>query len=377
MSRDYDTAVSLARIAAACDGAFLGVALAICAARSWFKYVATTSALHRIRDAPAAHISDLRSLLPGDPGSDVEGRLVVVRGQVQPRPAVESSLLAPKNRGVFVSESSGERAVVVQHTETCLYNEWRGMFGWSFDLHALFVKSLKEQRSSSLRTVPFALVEGGQWPHSGYVHVSLDGSAHPIPLTTVYHHLRPVQATPYTFFQAIFGSGFPVALLHEEKILPVGKEITAVGICRTRDGSLEIKSCEELPYFLSDMTKDEIVGELATNSGILFWSGIVLGTVSIGILSYSIIRYWWRWKERRWRNQQLLDEASVSDDESEDVPDGELCVICLMRQRRCAFVPCGHRVCCPRCTIDVKISSSPKCPVCRQSISSSIRIYDS
>ena len=39
------------------------------------------------------------------------------------------------------------------------------------------------------------------------------------------------------------------------------------------------------------MTKDEIVGELATNSGILFWSGIVLGMVSIGILSYSIIRY--------------------------------------------------------------------------------------
>lgn len=41
-----------------------------------------------------------------------------------------------------------------------------------------------------------------------------------------------------------------VALLDEEKILPVGKEITAVGICRAENGSLEIKPCEDMPCFL-------------------------------------------------------------------------------------------------------------------------------
>nr|CAD1845091.1 unnamed protein product [Ananas comosus var. bracteatus] len=60
--------------------------------------------------------------------------------------------------------------------------------------------------------------------------------------------LHPIQATPYTLFQAIFGNGYPVALLDEEKILPVGKEITAVGFCRTRDGALEVKPCQELPF---------------------------------------------------------------------------------------------------------------------------------
>lgn len=64
-------------------------------------------------------------------------------------------------------------------------------------------------------------------------------------------------------------------------------------------------------------------------------------------------------------------------EESGDVPEGQLCVICLMRQRRSAFVPCGHLVCCPRCALSVERELSPKCPVCRQTIRSSVRIYDS
>lgn len=41
-----------------------------------------------------------------------------------------------------------------------------------------------------------------------------------------------------------------VGLLDEEKILPLGKDITAVGVCRFKDGLPEIKSCDDLPYFL-------------------------------------------------------------------------------------------------------------------------------
>jgi hypothetical protein len=41
-----------------------------------------------------------------------------------------------------------------------------------------------------------------------------------------------------------------VGVLHEEKILPLGKCISAVGICNSKDGIPEIKSCKELPYFL-------------------------------------------------------------------------------------------------------------------------------
>ncbi|KAJ6850804.1 E3 ubiquitin-protein ligase SPL2-like [Iris pallida] len=196
---------------------------------------------------------------------------------------------------------------------------------------------------------------------------------------TVYHHLHPVQATPYTFLQAIFGNGYAVGLLDEEKILPVGEEITAVGICRTQHGIVEIKSCPELPCFLSNMTKGEIEADLEVKTRILFWSGFVLGAVSISILSYAVVRNWQRWKS--WRQvQQLHEDAQVqtsSDNGSDDVPDGQLCIICLMRRRRSAFVPCGHLVCCSSCAMSVERNSSPKCPLCRQNIRSSIRIYDS
>ncbi|KAK8941393.1 hypothetical protein KSP39_PZI010128 [Platanthera zijinensis] len=380
----------MARVAMACDGALLGVALAICAASSWIKYLASFSSLERIRDAPSVRISELRSLLSASDGDrEDEGRLVVVRGQVQPKSVLDSSWPTSKNRSTLISEGSGERAVIVQQTQTCLYNEWRGIFGWSIDLHALFAKSWREQRSSSLRSVPFIIVEGGQWPKFEFVHISMDGSTHPLPLTTVYHQLRPIQPTPYTFFQAIFGNGYPVALLDEEKILAIGKEMTAVGTCRSQDGALEMKSCSDLPFFLSDMTKEEIVEHLAENSRVLFWSGVILGAFSIGALSFAIFRNWRRWKEwrqsrRRGRDQRRMAgvESTATDEHGDvldegDVPEGQLCVICLMRRKRSAFTPCGHLVCCVECAVYVQHSASPKCPVCRQNIYSSIRIYDS
>lgn len=309
---------------------------------------------------------------------------MVVRGDVQPRTAVDASTWgSAKSLGALVSQGSGERAVISTQMQTCLYNEWRGIFAWSFDLHAILAKSSKEQMTTSFKSVPFILTEGGHWPSYGYVHINLDGSSHPLPLTTVYHQLHPVQVSPYTLIQAVFGNGYPVALLDEEKILPVGKKITAIGICTARNGEIEIKSCQELPYFLSEKRKDEIEAELATSASTLFWSGILLGALSVVVVGYAIYRNWtkWKeWKEMRKRNRELHDQALVqigTEEESGDVPDGELCIICLMRRKRSAFVPCGHLVCCPTCALTVERDSSPKCPVCRQNIRTSIRIYDS
>ncbi|URE03651.1 E3 Ubiquitin ligase [Musa troglodytarum] len=324
--RDHEMAAAVGRIVLAYDGAIAGLALAAFAAVSWVKYLAASAALVRIRRATSVPISGLRSLLSSDDSSDEDGVLVVVRGRVQPSFTVEALGGWPlsKFRDVLTPRGSGERAVAVLSTQTCLYNEWRGMFGWSSDLNALLVRSWKERRSSSLELV---------------------------------------------------------ALLHEEKILPVGKEITAIGICRPRDRALEIKSCRNLPFFLSDMTKDELEAELISNTRILLWSGILIGTLSIGILGYALIRNWRKWKEWRMRRreiQDLHDESLIeSSMAAEDATEGELCVICLSTLRRSAFIPCGHLVCCSRCALHVERDSSPKCPVCRQDVRSSIRIYDS
>lgn len=378
-------AAALSQVALAADGAVLGLALAYVAVRSFLKFTATTSALRNINSAPSLGVSDLRCALSD--GSD-EGKLVVVRGVVEAKSAVDRNWKGLRPPNVVVSHESGEKGVVLQRTQACIYNEWRGFFGWTSDLRSIFSRSWREQESSSFRTVPFVLVEGGWRPQSDYVVVNLDGSKHPLPLVTVYHQLRPINASPYTFLQALFGHEYPVGLLDEEKLLPLGKEITAVGMCTLKDGNAEIRSCKDLPYFLSDLTKDRMVVDLAFKTKVLLWSGIVVGAFSIGILGYAAVRNWNKWKV--WRQQRQAQRQNVTgnneaddaqiiaeDDESGEVPDGELCVICLMRRRRSAFIPCGHLVCCQRCALSVERDLAPKCPVCRQTIHNSVRIYDS
>ncbi|KAL3528587.1 hypothetical protein ACH5RR_007909 [Cinchona calisaya] len=392
---DQAAAAVLSQLALAADGAVLGIGLAYVAVRSILKFTANSSALRKVEQAPSVRVSDLRSVLtlPSDNDNNASelpesGKLVIVRGCVEAKSAVDSNWksLRSGSSGVLVSQESGDKGVILQRTQTCIYNEWRGFFGWTSDLRSLFVRSWKEQESSTVRMVPFVIVETERWPQSDYVIVNMEGSKHPLPLTTVYHHLQPINASPYTFLQALFGHEYPVGLLDEEKLLPLGKEITAVGICSLKDGTPVIKSCKDLPFFLSDLTKDQMLVDLDFRTKVLFWSGIVLGSLAVGILGYAVVRNWNRWKE--WRQQRQAQQQSsppnseandqgAADDENGDVPDGELCVICLMRRRRSAFIPCGHLVCCQSCALSVERDLSPKCPVCRQTIRSSVRIYDS
>ncbi|KVH92902.1 E3 ubiquitin-protein ligase SPL2 isoform X1 [Cynara cardunculus var. scolymus] len=386
---DQAAVAVLSQVALAADGAVLGLALAYIAVRSVLKYKTTSSALNKVKKAPSVGVSDLRSVLSHSSDQDtdttscVDEKLVIVRGVVEAKSVVNGNW---KKQNVLVSHESNEKAVILQRTQTCIYNEWRGFFGWTSDFRSLFARHWKEQESSSLRTVPFILVDGGRWPQSDYLAVNLDGSKHPLPLTTVYHNLQPINASPYTFLQAFFGHEYPVGLLDEEKILPVGKEITAVGLVSLRNGIPEVMACKDLPFFLSNMSKDQMVVELDFRTKVLLWSGVVIGSLATAILGYSVVRNWNRWKEWRQRRQIQQQnaaeesseaEADVAAEEGGDVPEGQLCVICLMRQRRSAFVPCGHLVCCPRCALSVERDLSPKCPVCRQTIRSSVRIYDS
>ncbi|CAL1376433.1 unnamed protein product [Linum trigynum] len=395
-SHEQALASLVTQLAFSFDGAVLGVALAYAAVRSFLKFAAGSKALRKIRAAPVLRVSDLRSLLDAPPPqSDQEAnseldrssisdrKLVIVRGQVEANSAVDGSWKSSLRPNVLVSHESGDKAVVIQRTQTCLYNEWKGFFGWTSDIRAIFGKSWREQESMSLRTVPFVLLETGKWPQSEYVVINMDASRHPLPLTTVYHQLQPIDASPYTFLQALFGHEYPVGLLDEEKILPIGKEITAIGMCGSRSGIPEISPCRDLPYFLSDMTKDQMVLDLGFKTKVLLWSGIALGSLSAGILSYAFVRNWSKWK--LWRQQRLSQQSREetsdpplldSEEDVTDVPDGQLCVICLMRRRRSAFIPCGHLVCCQVCAISVERESSPKCPLCRQLIRNSIRIFD-
>lgn len=41
----------------------------------------------------------------------------------------------------------------------------------------------------------------------------------------------------------------------------------------------------------SDLSKDQMIVDLSFRTKILFWSGILLGSMSVGILSYAVVRY--------------------------------------------------------------------------------------
>ncbi|WVZ56235.1 hypothetical protein U9M48_006800 [Paspalum notatum var. saurae] len=171
-------------MAASLDGAVLGLGTAAVAVASWVKYLAVSGQLRLEASAATASIADLRSILPGDKG---ESRLVA-----------------------------------------CLFTEWRGIFGWTFDLHALLFRSWKEQIVTSFRSVPFVLASS-ELGYPPVVHINVDKADQPLPLTTVFHKLIPIETTPYTLFQTIIGNGYPIALLDEEKILLVGKVIDVSG----------------------------------------------------------------------------------------------------------------------------------------------------
>nr|GLL24751.1 E3 ubiquitin-protein ligase SPL2 isoform X2 [Ipomoea trifida] len=120
-----------------------------------------------------------------------------------------------------------------------------------------------------------------------------------------------------------------VGLLHEEKILPLGKDITAIGICSSIRGIPEIKSCNSLPYFLSE-SKDQMIVELAFKTKVLLWSWVVFGSLAIGILSPAV-RYWNIWKGRRPQRQTQRQNAVAqvaTFEDTRDVVDRQLCVIC-------------------------------------------------
>nr|GMC53869.1 E3 ubiquitin-protein ligase SPL2 [Ipomoea batatas]GMC55727.1 E3 ubiquitin-protein ligase SPL2 [Ipomoea batatas] len=119
---DQAVAAVLSQIALAADGTVLGLALAFIAVRSVLKFKATNSALHQIKEAPSVRVSDLRSVVSehGDSNQSEDGKLVIVRGTVEARSAVEGDWKSLRS-DILVAHDSGERAVIVQRTQTVLH----------------------------------------------------------------------------------------------------------------------------------------------------------------------------------------------------------------------------------------------------------------
>lgn len=125
-AHDQAAAAILAQVALAADGAILGLALAYVAVRSFIRLSSTSTALRQIDQSPSFRVSDLRSLLSpssddeSDQSTSSDGLLVVVRGTVEAKSAIDGNWKSLRPN-VLVSHESGEKGVILQRTQTvCL-----------------------------------------------------------------------------------------------------------------------------------------------------------------------------------------------------------------------------------------------------------------
>lgn len=122
--QDQAMAALLSQLLWAADGAVLGIGLAYAAVRSILKFSADSSALRKIEQAPSIRVSDLHSLLESpsqNSDSDKQshdGKLVIFRGTVEAKSAVEASRKSIRSDNVLVSNESGDKGVILQRTQT-------------------------------------------------------------------------------------------------------------------------------------------------------------------------------------------------------------------------------------------------------------------
>ncbi|KAF5178855.1 Mitochondrial ubiquitin ligase activator of nfkb [Thalictrum thalictroides] len=380
------------------------IALGFFAVLKFWNYKSSSSALLKLRNAKTISVSGLRHLLSS---STEKNQLVVVRGFVQAGPKrwfslqpniLESSTASGKIQGV----------VLLTTQARSVHHVWNGP--------SMGCTSYLGGVSTSFTKVPSFLLAGRKGSDSSSDCVTVNLSAlnyDHLPLTTIFDRLGSLNAICFPMplpVKSLLGHAYPFGLclrekflplnfamnhpgLLEEKILPLGKEISVVGIGTSEYGNVEIKPCDELTYFLSDLTKDQMIVELAHKTNYLLLSAIFLGSLSLGAIAYALMigsqRFEEKMQERRQVEQRRLAEerrqveqmSQVQQPMRNDVEEGImaipeelLCVVCYSERRGSAFVPCGHVVCCRACAPTV-IARDRKCPICRQHIHKSMKVY--
>ncbi|KAL5726402.1 RING-type E3 ubiquitin transferase [Ranunculus cassubicifolius] len=286
----------LAELALATGGIVVGTSLGYFAGHSFRKFISAQLAFDKIQQAKDVPIGDLRALLSS--ASSPDEKFVLVRGFVEASLGSGSDLL--------VSQGSGEKGVVLQESRGCItcdsLQELMETYTWRKVVPDALMKTCKYLKSTSMNSIPFILTGGGK-NSEDYVSVSLDGSTYPLPFTRAFHQLEGayLAAKGVVSYYHLNRFAQPVGLI-EEMLLPLGKEVTAVGNCSLQYGNPQIEACQDFPYFLSDMTREEMSVYLNCERAAWFWSTLICGTLSVGILAFI-----WRRNWRRWRKQCVAD----------------------------------------------------------------------
>ncbi|NXH11244.1 MUL1 ligase, partial [Bucco capensis] len=303
---------------------------------------------------------DLRAVLLEAPGRCVP--YAVIKGVVQSVKETLSSQFVENCKGVVQRLTLQEHKMVWNRT-THLWNDYEKVI---------------HQRTN---TTPFELVPQEQGA-SITVRVLKPLEASELSLETVYEKFHPsVQSFTDAIGHYLSGER-PKGIQETEQMLRVGTALTGVGELVLDNSTIKLQPPKQgLPYYLSTADFQSLLQRQEAN--VRFWKilTILLGFSSCTILFFLLRKQYRQHCHRRHLRQMqeefqqaqqcLLSEVNT---QGRDTLKNS-CVICLSNPKSCVFLECGHVCSCTECH---QALPEPKtCPICRQSISRVVPLYNS
>ncbi|KAF7662714.1 hypothetical protein LDENG_00227590 [Lucifuga dentata] len=348
----------LRTIEAVCVGVSFAIS-GIC----YYVYKKKQRTIDKLNDAP--HLSldgKLKDILNVTPGKCLQ--YAVIEGAVQP--------IGVPLRSHFQEESIGvmQKFTVREHKLV-----WNGFVRTWTDSERILYETVS--------SVPFTLVGSDE------ARVRVLGPLEASGLHMEVTHEKFHQAT-YKFTdildQYLHGEKSK-GQMETEEMIKVGCTLTGVGelildkdhnmaLCPPSDGS---------QYFLSTVDFDTLRAVQQKEAGSWKVLALVFALAGAAVLLWVSRRYYFKlkihWEQERQKREfeRLRGEVSrlrSAITSSETLQDDGLvenaCVICLSQKRDCVLLNCGHVCCCISC---YRALPQPTCPICRQTISRVVPVF--
>lgn len=230
-------------------------------------------------------------------------------------------------------------------------------------------------------TTPFDLVP----PEAGAdvaVRVMKPLEAAELSLETVYEKFHPsVQSFTDVIGHYISGER-PKGIQETEQMLKVGTALTAVGELVLDNATIKLQPPKQgMPYYLSTADFSALLQK--QESSARFWKILTLigGFATCAIL-FVILRKQYRHHREQQHLRRMRDEFRQAQERllrETNAEGGETlknaCVVCLSTPKSCVFLECGHVCSCSECY--QALPEPKKCPICRQSISRVVPLFNS
>ncbi|KAM6296439.1 mitochondrial ubiquitin ligase activator of NFKB 1 [Aegotheles albertisi] len=298
---------------------------------------------------------DLRAVLLEAPGRCVP--YAVIEGVVRSVKETLSSQFVENCKGVVQRLTLQEHKMVWNRT-THLWNDY---------------EKIIHQRTN---TTPFELVPLESEGTNVAVRVMKPLEATELSLETIYEKFHPsVQSFTDVIGHYISGER-PKGIQETEQMLRVGTALTGVGELVLDNTTIKLQPPKQgMPYHLSTADFHSLLQK--QEASVRFWKilSVLCGFATCAVL-FFILRKQYRHRRERRHLRQMQEEfrqAQVNSEGGETLKNA--CVVCLSNAKSCVFLECGHVCSCSDCYR--ALPEPRRCPICRQSISRVVPLYNS